>query len=180
MNYTVRPIRAHEWREVQALRLEALQDEAAPIAFLESYAEIQTRPDEFWQARAHAASSDAGPDAGARQFIAVDESGHWVGSAVAIVEEPGGQDLAGRTIAASSGQIVGVYLRPDHRGRGVMQELFEGVLHWMRERGLLSARLYVHLDNVRARAAYEKSGFRATGASFRGPAGEEIEMARVL
>lgn len=37
--YTVRPLRAHEWREARTLRLAALQDDAARIAFLESHDE---------------------------------------------------------------------------------------------------------------------------------------------
>jgi hypothetical protein len=36
MTYTIRPVRAHEWREIRALRLDALLDEVAPIAFLDS------------------------------------------------------------------------------------------------------------------------------------------------
>ena len=38
MTYTIRAVRAHEWREIRALRLAALQDEVAAIAFLDTWA----------------------------------------------------------------------------------------------------------------------------------------------
>ena len=180
MTYTIRPVRAHEWREIRALRLEALRDEVAPIAFLDSYADAQTRSDEFWQGRAAGSSSDAGQEATARQFVAVDGSGEWVGNSVVLIEKPGEVDFEGKTIEEAGGHIVGVYLRPEHRGRGLLQELFEAALGWMRERGLPQARLYVHANNLRARRAYEKAGFQPTGNTFRSPAGDEIEMARSL
>ncbi len=47
--YLVRPIRGDEWREIRALRLKALKDEDAPLAFVESYEEGAAQPDEFWQ-----------------------------------------------------------------------------------------------------------------------------------
>jgi ribosomal protein S18 acetylase RimI-like enzyme len=180
MTYTIRPVRADEWREIRLLRLEALQDDLAPIAFLDSFADAQTQPDEFWQVRAARSSSDAGHEAGARQFVAVDGSGSWVGTLVVIVEKAGEVDFEGKTVSEARGHVVGVYLRPEHRGRGVLQELFEAALGWIRERGLPQARLHVHADNIRARKAYEKAGFRATGNGFRGAAGNEIEMARRL
>ncbi|MGZ4669083.1 MAG: hypothetical protein ACXVX3_11220, partial [Blastococcus sp.] len=74
--YDIRPVHAHEWREVKALRLLALSDEVAPMAFLDSYAEASTRPDEFWQDRARGSSVEAGPAAGARQSVAITEDGN--------------------------------------------------------------------------------------------------------
>jgi hypothetical protein len=59
--YTIRPARAHEWRESKALRLRALSDDAAPMAFVESHGEAAARPDDFWQGRAQSSSLDAGP-----------------------------------------------------------------------------------------------------------------------
>lgn len=48
----VRPIRADEWPKAKELRLLALKDPAAPIAFLETYEQAATEPDSFWQERA--------------------------------------------------------------------------------------------------------------------------------
>jgi GNAT superfamily N-acetyltransferase len=176
--YDIRPVHAHEWRQIKALRLLALSDEAAPMAFLDSYADASIRPDAYWQDRARGSSVEAGPGAGARQFVAVTEDGDWVGSAVALVERAGDQDFEGGVVTRAGGHVVGVFLRPEHRGRGVLGRLFQGVTDWLREIGLGHVRLYVHADNVRAMRSYEKLGFQPTGAHVSGSIGTELEMAR--
>jgi RimJ/RimL family protein N-acetyltransferase len=178
--YDIRAVHAHEWRQVKALRLLALSDEAAPIAFLESYAESAARPDEFWQDRARGSSVEAGPGAGARQFVAVTDDRDWVGTAVALIENPGDVDLAGTQVMAAGGHVVGVFLRPEHRGSGVLGRLFGALTDWLRESDQDRVRLHVHEDNVRARRAYEKLGFTPTGTRVSGSIGTEIEMARAL
>jgi GNAT superfamily N-acetyltransferase len=178
--YDIRPVRAHEWREIKALRLLALSDEAAPMAFLDSYAEASTRPDEFWQDRARGSSVEAGPAAGARQFVAITEDGDWVGTAVGLVEQAGDVDFAGGLVTRPGGHVVGVFLCPDDRGRGLLGRLFQAVTDWLREAGPAHVRLYVHADNVRAQRAYEKLGFTPTGTHVSGSIGTEIELARTL
>lgn len=174
--YTVRPVRAHEWREVKALRLAALSDEAAPIAFLQTFDEAVAHPDEFWHERVRASAVDAGAGASARQFVAIDEDGTWVGSLVALVERAGETNVQGQTVAESGGGLVAVYLHPDHRGRGVMESLFDAAIGWFRELGLVRAGLHVHEHNVRAERFYARYGFRLTGDGFTGPHGWEREM----
>lgn len=169
--YTVRAVRAHEWRQVRDLRLTALCDEAAPIAFLQTYAEAAARPDEFWRERGEASAVEAGPDATARQFVAVHEDGTWVGGVVALVDAAG---------TPSASNVVAVHVLPAHRGAGVVQQLLDQATGWLRERGLREARLHVHADNVRAQRAYAKAGFSPTGARFDSSIGPEIEMARPL
>ena len=169
--YTVRPVRAHEWREARSLRLAALSDEAAPVAFLTTWAEATARTDDSWADQTAQSSADAGPGARARQFVAVHADGTWVGSVVALldaVETPSGSN------------VVAVYLRPEHRGRGVLQRLLDEAAGWLRERGLGEARLHVHADNLRAQRAYAKAGFAPTGVRFDSSIGPEIEMARPL
>ena len=178
--YTVRPVRAHEWREARALRLTALRDDVAAIAFLTTYDEAAARPDGFWREQTQASSVDAGEEAVARQFVAISEDGTWVGSAVALVEEAGQRNYAGSVTEHPGGAVVGVYLRPEHRGRGVMEDLLDGVTAWLRARGLPRARLNVHADNVRARRLYEKAGFRATGTQVTSSIGPQIEMEKEL
>ncbi|RZU32928.1 GNAT family N-acetyltransferase [Blastococcus saxobsidens] len=180
MEHTVRPVRAHEWQQIRTLRLEALSDEAAPQAFLETYAQAAGRLDEFWQERARGSSVDAGPDADARQFVAITGDGTWVGTAVGLVEKAGAVDFQGSVVEEPGGHVAGVYLHPDHRGRGVMDLLFEAVTDWLRGLGLPRVRLYVHADNTCAQRFYEKAGFRDTGDRFTGSIGPEIEMARPL
>lgn len=179
-SYTIRPIRASEWREVRALRLAGLGDEAAPLAFVESYDEGAALPDDFWIDRAAGSSLDAGPEAGARQFVAVAADGGWVGTSVVLVESAGEQDFEGRTVESSGGHVVGVFIDPRHRGSGLIERLFEASLDWARERGLSQVRLYVHVENRRAQGAYRRCGFEPTGVRLDGSLGPEIEMARTL
>jgi RimJ/RimL family protein N-acetyltransferase len=178
--YTVRPVRAHEWREARALRLAALSDEAAPVAFLTTYDDAAARPDGYWREQTQTSSIDAGEEARVRQFVAISEDGAWVGTAVALVEEVGQRDYAGSVVDRPGGAVVGVYLRPEHRGRGVMEDVLGAVAGWLRARGLPRARLDVHADNARARRLYEKAGFRATGREFTSSIGPEIEMETAL
>lgn len=175
--YDVRRVRAEEWPQARALRLEALADPAAPVAFLETLADAQERPDEFWRLRARdAARGDA-----VVQVVAVArENGHWVGTVTGLLEEPGNQDVAGRVVERRQVHLVAVYVNPEHRGRGLLGRLADEALAWARGRGVERARLFVHVDNPRAQAAYGRLGFAPTGQSFTGEAGEELEMARAL
>lgn len=178
--YEIRAVRAEEWRQVKDLRMLALQDEAAPIAFLTTFAEAEARDDESWQTQTANGSVDAGNDAGSRQFVAIADDGSWVGLTILLVQRAGTEDLAGSTIEHDGGYVVGVYVHPDHRGAGLIDRLFDAALAWAREIGLDRARLHVHIDNARARAVYRRLGFAETGHGFLGPIGEELEMARPL
>ncbi|NEB76838.1 GNAT family N-acetyltransferase [Streptomyces sp. SID14478] len=176
MDYEIRPVRPDEWRALKELRLDALRDEVAPIAFLESYEEALARPDAFWQDRA--AGNSHGTSA--RMFVAQDPDGRFVGSVVLLVEEAGSIDLFGAPVERRQGAIVGVYVRPEARGAGVVQALFGAALEWAWTLDEVRwVRLYVHEDNARAAAAYRRLGFVRTGgvARFTGdPSKMEYEM----
>ena len=62
--YVVRPVRAEEWVAVREIRLAALRDPAAPIAFLEAYEAAVARSEEFWRERGYLKS--AAPWSGGR------------------------------------------------------------------------------------------------------------------
>lgn len=193
--YTVRRVRAAEWQQVRALRLQALRDPAAPVAFIDDYAEAAARPDAFWQRRATDAAQStavaqfvgvlggdggagAGPDAAAG---AVEQgAGRWVGSVSVLVQQAGERDDAGRPLRARRGLVVGVYVCPEHRGTGLIRLLLDAAAAWGREQGLPSLALGVHRNNPRARSAYAKAGFAPSGLEFTGPIGPELELVRPL
>lgn len=52
-----------------------------------------------------------------------------------------------------------MFCRPEYRGRGIVQQLIEGLKQWSLQQGLSELRLTVYQDNLRAIKAYEKSGF---------------------
>ncbi|STX13933.1 putative acetyltransferase [Kytococcus sedentarius] len=176
---TVRPIRAEEWRRVRDLRLAALQDPDAEIAFYTRYAEAAARTDEQWRENAIAWSGDD-PAATGRQFVATTSDGVWVASLVCVVQRAGEPEFGGGTIPSDRGQLLGVYVDPAYRGRGLLGRFTQAAEQWARERGLGALSLWVHEDNARARAAYARLGFRPTGVTADEAMGPELEMERVL
>jgi GNAT superfamily N-acetyltransferase len=163
--YVVRAVRAEEWQKLKELRLAALADPAAPVAFLETRDEAAGKPDVFWQERA-ARNAYEGTDA--RQFIAEGPDGSWAGSVTVLVEEAGSTDFFGNLVERSQGHVVGVFLRPEHRGSGLAERLFDGALEWawaLEEPRLERVRLYAHEHNPRARAFYRRIGFVPAGGA---------------
>lgn len=175
MTVSVRRIRADEWEQVRDLRLDAVRDPAAPVAFLSSYEEESARDDAFWQERAEGSSAG---DAVA-QFVA-ESDGEWIGTLTVLRWAAGATDHHGRSVSSPRGDVVGVFLRPEQRGQGVVDELFDAAAQWARAIGDDRLVLDVHTDNLRAQAAYRRLGFVETGLQFTGSIGPEIEMARQI
>jgi GNAT superfamily N-acetyltransferase len=176
--FVVRAVRAGEWREARSLRLLALRDPAAPIAFLETYEQAVERPDSYWQERTSGAAEGA---AGARQFVAETVDGDWVGTLAVLVEEAGSTDWAGSPVERHQGHVVGVFVRQEWRGSGVSAALLEAAVAWAWETGLERVRLIVHEDNAPAQALYRRSGFAPSGVTVAlpGAPGEtELEFVR--
>ncbi|MFD7937455.1 GNAT family N-acetyltransferase [Streptomyces sp. NPDC059755] len=158
--YVVRVVRAEEWALVKDLRLLALRDPVAPLAFLETYEAAAVRPDSFWQERAAGAAEGA---AGVRQFVAEAEDGQWAGTATLLLEEAGTVDWAGFPVERRQGHIVGVYVRDEWRGGGMTRALLDAAVDRAWELGAERVRLIVHEKNARAQGAYRKAGFIPSG-----------------
>ncbi|MFJ9543114.1 GNAT family N-acetyltransferase [Streptomyces sp. NPDC101225] len=177
MNYKVRSIHADEWPEAKALRLAALQDPVAHLAFLETYDQALARPDSFWQERAVGGAEDA---SGAQQIIAEGPDGEWVGTLTVLIEDAGTTDWAGFPVERRQGHVVAVFVRPECRGIGLTEVLFDAGLEWAWSRGAERVRLIVHEDNGRAQRLYRKVGFEPTGVTVplaAASGGSELEFA---
>jgi len=171
----VRRVLLSEGDRVRSIRLEALRDPGAGIAFLETLEQAQARPAAFWQERAAGAALSES----SAQFIA--EVGRdWVGTATVLIPEAGAVDYFGRTNVAGRALVVAVYIRPSHRGHGILPALLDAAGEWASLQGQIELALDVHEDNARAHAAYVRAGFVATGATSEGPHGVEREMVRAL
>ncbi|RPK53902.1 GNAT family N-acetyltransferase [Streptomyces sp. ADI93-02] len=178
MDYVVRAVRAEEWARGKEIRLAALRDPVASIAFLETYEQALGRPDVFWQERT------AGAAAGehSRQFIAEAPDGQWAGTVSVLVERAGGAPGFGEAAEVDQAHLVGVFVRPDHRGRGVVDALFREAIDWswsLAGPPLERVRLYVHEANARAEASYRRIGFLPTGRTLPmegDPAALELEF----
>ncbi len=175
MTLVVRRVEAHEWQLVRDLRLEALRDADAALAYLDTLDDALARDDEFWQQRTRAASAGAS----AAQFVAITTSG-WVGAATGLARQPGSLDHLDRRVDTARVDVVGVYVAPDARSTGVIDRLLDAVAAWARELGVPAIALDVHRDNRCAQGAYRRCGFVESGVTFTGPIGPELEMIRPL
>lgn len=52
-----------------------------------------------------------------------------------------------------------MYVKPEHRGKGVNQKILDALLDWAKRRNLTEIRLEVYSENASAIKAYEKAGF---------------------
>lgn len=175
----VRTVRADEWATAKEFRLDALRDPAAPVAFLDTYEDAVQRADSFWRERTEGAAGGTS----ARQFVAELADGGWAGSVVVLVERLGATDVLGGRSDCDQAHIVGVYVRPEYRGAGLLKELFDVAAEWawsLEEPRVDRVRLFVDERNGRARAAYRKLGFEPTGAILpvkNDPSAREFELA---
>jgi RimJ/RimL family protein N-acetyltransferase len=163
-----------EWAEIRQLRIAAVSDPVAPLAFLTTRDEELARDDAFWQHRAAGAALSEE----AAQFIAADERDRWVGTATVLLRRAGYTDHLGRVVDAPRADVVGVWIAPPARGAGLLGRLIGAGAQWASAQGFDTLVLDVHRDNARAQAAYRKLGFAPTGTTFTSSIGPEIEMSR--
>ncbi|MEU0313134.1 GNAT family N-acetyltransferase [Nocardioides sp. NPDC006273] len=173
---TVRRVRAEEWQAIRDLRLEALRDPIAHLAYLERLEDALQRPDSYWREQAQTAA--AGTAVG--KFVAVDAHGELAGTVTALVTAPGEPDYIGETSPHPRAALVGVYVRPARRGGGVLEALLSQTEAWLQEISVRQVRLHVNEDNVRAQGAYRKCGYVDTGTRVEMVDGVNHEMVREL
>jgi GNAT superfamily N-acetyltransferase len=166
VNVTVHRTVEADWERVRDIRLEMLAD--TPLAYLETLATALAHNETEWRSRAARGSAPHNA-----RFVAVEESGRWVGTMGGMVSRTGEPTL------------IGVYVAPDVRGdaAGVTDALLTAVEDWARAEGGEHLLLFVHEDNARARAAYERRGFTYTGATepySLDPSALELGMSRPL
>ncbi|MGI5470167.1 GNAT family N-acetyltransferase [Streptomyces sp. CA-132043] len=166
MGYDIRPVTAGEWRGLKELRLAALSDPAASIAFLTTYAQASAYPDERWQENAQASGSGLG----VVTYVAVAADGNWAGMATVLLE----------TDDQPKAKVVGFYVRPEHRRTGVAAELLQAAAARATDgpAGAESVFLSVHERNVRAQRLYEAQGFVRTGETEEDATGTIWEYVR--
>lgn len=139
----VRQARAADWETLRELRLRALAD--APDAFASTLQQETAFPEQVWRPRAEGGAASV-------NFIAY-EGGAGIGMAAvfAVANVPGRMHL------------VGMWVDPQHRRRGVARALVEQAVRWAEERQAREVILWVADHNIPARMLYEQVGFRPTG-----------------
>jgi GNAT superfamily N-acetyltransferase len=153
----VRRAAADEWERLRELRLRALAD--TPDAFGATLAESLARSDDDWRRR-------FAPREGSVNVVAVDEDGSFVGMASGFLDDED-PEVA---------YLVGMFVVPERRGRGLGRRLVGAVESWAAETGVRRLELEVNPSVPAAAHLYESCGFRPTGASRSLPDRPEITV----
>ena len=141
------------------------------MAFGSTLAREEAFPDDVWHERA--AGSASGAD---RVTFIAERDDQWVGLATGLAADPDEPDK-------EEPLLVGMFVEPLERGRGLGAALVAAVVAWARARGETSLYLWVTATNDSAIALYDKCGFRPTGNQrpvAHSPSHAEIRMVRDL
>ena len=134
----VRATTITDWQALREIRLQALRD--APDAFASTYAREAAFGEDEWHRRA---TRD--------------------GSFIAFLPGVTPAGLGGGYLAAPGVvELIGMFVRPQARGRGVGEALIDAVIAWAREKDATSVHLWVTETNKHARRLYERCGFTVT------------------
>jgi GNAT superfamily N-acetyltransferase len=151
---------------------EAVREDARAIAevhvasWLAAYRGLM--PDETLDALdvdARAVRWEAGlSDGSASALVAEDDDGIYGWATVGRSRDPDAGDEVG--------ELYGLYLAPGHWDRGLGRELHDAAVDELRTHGFEVATLWVLDTNARARAFYERQGWRADGGAKQDRVGE--------
>ncbi len=141
--HNIRRLNIGEAALYRRVRLEALRD--SPEAFATSYASAVERSDESWIAQANGSATG---DDRATLLVVMDEKP--VGMAALYRDAEG----------SSAGELIQMWIAPEHRGSMMAAELLEHVFAWAADGGIQTIRAEVTEGNTRALRFYERQGFR--------------------
>lgn len=160
---TVRALTEDEWETYREVRLAALEE--SPDAFVADHAEEASEPEDFWRERMGRSH---------RLLAEVD------GDAVGVVSIGGAPEEADPDV----GQLFGLWVAPEWRGRSVAASLVREGARYARSQGLGRLFYWVGTDNARGVAFASSFGFRPTDRRrpmrVRGDSEEEIAMVLAL
>jgi len=142
-----------QWERLRRIRLEALAE--SPENFGSTLAREEAFDEDEWRTRAQRPST--------------------------VIASVDGQDvgLAGVYQFDEVWQVTSMWVRPEHRGRGVVDGLLAAGEALVRRAGDRRMHLWVFEDNARGLGAYRRAGFAPTGGRQHGRDGrDEIELDR--
>ncbi len=160
---TVRALTEDEWGAYRDIRLAALKE--SPEAFVAKHADEVEQDESFWRARMQ------------RSLRLLAEQG---GEPVGVVSVGASEEEA----TEGAGQLFGLWVTPEWRGRSVAAALVREAAEHARKRGDKHLHYWVGTDNGRAVAFASSFGFRPTDdrrpMRVRAEDSEEQEIAMVL
>ena len=139
-----------DWRDVRAIRLEALQSE--PVAYSASYEETLAWPDKHW-----------------RQRLANDQSMVFLARARSRPIGMVGGYLSSDEGDDSVAVVFGTYVTSEYRGRGIGRLLLTSLIQRLSAfPQITTIRLGVTETQAPARRLYESMGFQVVGKTEEG------------
>jgi ribosomal protein S18 acetylase RimI-like enzyme len=164
MAFTIRQITDDDFDGYKMLRLEALLNH--PTAFFADYDTETALTRDRWLERIHQQTGTI--------FVAKNDSG--------LV---GMMGILGNVAPKRrhTGDIWGVYVRPQARGQGIVEALLEACIAWGKERGMSIVKLGVTSNNVAAVRCYLRCGLTVYGVEpaaifWDGQSYDDLLMAR--
>jgi len=139
----IRTLTSDDWQDIRDVRLRALID--APEAFTSTFARESAYDEAKWRALAVTG----------RWFGADDEG--LVGVAVGV---------DGWSGEPTKRELVGMWVAPSHRRRGIARQLLDQVKAWAASEGATTLSLGVREGNDRALTAYLGMGMHSTGKTM--------------
>jgi GNAT superfamily N-acetyltransferase len=139
----IRALDPENWREIREIRLRSLAD--APQGFTSTFERESTYDEAKWRNLATTG----------RWFVADDEGS--VGVAVGV---------DGWSANPKNRELVGMWVAPSHRRRGIARLLLEQVKEWAASVGATTLRLGVREGNEQAHVAYLCMGMRPSGETM--------------
>lgn len=147
----VRQLAHGEWALYRDIRLAALKD--APYAFGSNYDREIAFPESKWRQRAEEGAAGAESTC----IVALDGSaGVGIAGGITVPDQ------------SRVGQLVSMWVHPDHRGTDVAARLVAFVEVWAFDRGFERLICGVTGGNDRAARFYARLGFVPTGATLAG------------
>lgn len=142
MEYIIRRLNIGEVDLYRQVRLESLKE--SPEAFASTYEAALDRSEASWSSQADASAS-----------------GRDRATFIVFADQPIGMAALYRDDACpSEGELIQVWLSPDHRGQALATELMDTLFHWAASNDFESIRAEVTPMNDRALRFYEKYGFK--------------------
>lgn len=77
--------------------------------------------------------------------------------------KPGGEGSTSRGDSQGERHVISMWVDPSARGTGIADALIGAIAGWARSDGARTLKLWVADASPRARAFYQRAGFRATG-----------------
>jgi ribosomal protein S18 acetylase RimI-like enzyme len=145
-NIVISRVAPAQWQVYRQVRLAALAE--APLAFGSTLDRELGLDEQVWRRRL-----------GSRGTFLAWAGEEPAGTATAVPDNPDDEFAV-----PGAWQLVGMWVDPRSRGRGVADLLVDAVADHARAAGATQLVLWVTEVNGRARAFYQRMGFRATGA----------------